>query len=244
MSLADVDPMRSAVGVVGLLSVLWCGSAAAQTGESWFDPPPTGELTPAEVTPTKNHKNLEAPKAAEPLEPLATPEPSFFGKGYRPTLLWVDGIAFSSTALGALATTAVNSGRENGGLEILFPLVVVSGAGTLALGGPVVHLAHGNYGRAVGSLGLRVMSATALFAVGYGVAKGQDNSCDGGLCGLNWLGTGVIAGALVGLPVGAMLDNILLGNPEPSSTPRSALRLSPYADVQRGNFGLQLGGAF
>jgi hypothetical protein len=71
------------------------------------------------------------------------------------------------------------------------PAVMIAGAGVLVLGGPAVHVAHGNYGRAGISLALRV-GPTAL---GFGAGLAREVSP-------SW--RGVVRGAFTPFLIGAM----------------------------------------
>lgn len=98
--------------------------------------------------------------------------------------------------LASIATTVVGASANSSGLAVV-------GLGGLALGGPIVHFAHGRPGAALGSLALRV----GLFVAGKFIGDG---------CG------GVYVGALGGLigVVGAItLDAALLAHGE---DPRSS----------------------
>ena len=85
--------------------------------------------------------------------------------------------------------------------------VLMAGGGlTYALGGPLVHVAHRNYGRAAISVGLRVL--LPIVGANVGVAF---SSCDrgkdfGSLCYLD----DMAAGFLVGAAVAATADNLLV----------------------------------
>ena len=57
-----------------------------------------------------------------------------------------------ATDASSLAPLVLMAAMDGGGAEVFVPLAL----GTYVLGGPIVHAAHGNWGRAVGSLSLRI----------------------------------------------------------------------------------------
>jgi hypothetical protein len=86
--------------------------------------------------------------------------------------------------------------------------------GTYTLGGPIVHFAHGNPGRGVGSLALRSLPAIAIF--------GETRSLDFGLL------------ALVSIPAAIAIDAAVLAREdEPKYEPAKGFAIAPSASVSK-----------
>jgi len=111
-----------------------------------------------------------------------------------------------------LATDVVAAGAFVGGNALesettaTGDVMMVGGALSYALGGPIVHIAHGNYGRAAISAGLRVL--LPIIGANIGVAF---SSCDrtqalANLCYVD----DMAAGFLVGAAAAATADNLLV----------------------------------
>jgi hypothetical protein len=126
------------------------------------------------------------------------------------------------------------------------------GLGGYLLAAPAVHLAHGNPGRALGSLGLRVALPVGLgvggFYTGYLLAGGG-KGCNGFQC----YGT-VVVGALLGLTgvvvgmAGAMAVDagVLARERVLAPSPARTLSVAPYFEPTRqgANVGLSAAGTF
>lgn len=86
------------------------------------------------------------------------------------------------------------------------------GAGALFLGGPIVHAAHGNYGRAGISFGARV--GGPLLGIGIGAALDKNSR--------SFIPAGPIIGAFVGYLAGAIVDIAVVAREEtdPAAAPR------------------------
>jgi|GEM_PF-2725679 len=118
------------------------------------------------------------------------------------------------------------------------PLIGVLGAATYGIGAPVVHAVHGNYGRAFGSLGIRVLAPIAIGLIGM-----QLEDCSQGefLCGA----AGLVIGGLVGISGAIAVDAAALAYTtprDPSLSASSTFLVSPY--FLRGQLGLRAIGAF
>jgi len=100
--------------------------------------------------------------------------------------------------------------------------------GELALGwigtGAVVHTAHGNYGRAVASVGLRV--ALPLLGASAGAASAQ--GCTGDFCGLGE----VLVGGLVGMGAAEVIDLVMAKDEHEIAPPRPSRSWTPVASVR------------
>ena len=117
---------------------------------------------------------------------------------------------------------------ENGGVQV--------GIAGLLLGGPIVHLAHGHSGRALGSLGLRAgvpVAGTFAFAL---ACNASDDDPSGET--LHCLGPAA-AGFLLGLAVVETVDLISARDVE-----SSALPVAPTLTVGGGAAQLGLAGRF
>lgn len=122
------------------------------------------------------------------------------------------------------------------------PAVPLVGLGGYVLGGPIVHLAHGRVGAALGSLGLRVGAPIAGGTAAY-LIQGK---CRGDFCGV-----APLLGAGVGLISAIALDSALLARAPGEETPRAerrdakAPRFVPSAGPRReGGFDVGLTGTF
>jgi hypothetical protein len=124
-------------------------------------------------------------------------------------------------------------------------VVMVAGGVTYALGGPVVHVAHGNYGRAAISLGLRVLLPIVGANVGVAFSSCDRNQTFANLCYLD----DMAAGFLVGAATAAAADNLLV-TPWTTATTETAparttrLSLSPRIVANQDRAILGLGGRF
>lgn len=104
--------------------------------------------------------------------------------------------------------------------DVLAPVAVV-GAGGFLLGGPITHVAHGNWGWA----GLSVLARGTLPLVGAAAGAGDCEPEDGDAC----LGS-VFSLAAVGMVAATVFDTAVLAfEPEPVATP--ALSAQPILGV-------------
>lgn len=139
---------------------------------------------------------------------------------YRGHIVASDGVAVA-LMIGALATD--NEGLADASLV------------TAGLGAPMVHLAHGNPGRAVGSLALRAGATFGGLALGAAV-------CDSGGSseGFECLGPVLIGGAL-GYGAAAIIDAAVLGHQTRTVRP---LPVAPRLAMSRDSVQLGIGGSF
>ena len=115
-----------------------------------------------------------------------------------------------SIALFGLAATSDSNGATQ--------LFAYSGLGTFALGGPIVHAAHGRWGIAGADLGLRVGGVMAGFLIGGMVGAASSPPCvvddgasgSGGFCALNGEAEGAFIGTMVGAVAAAAIDASVL----------------------------------
>jgi hypothetical protein len=137
---------------------------------------------------------------------LAEPEPQPQVTYYAKQTLLVDGLALGALLVGAAAEGP--GGRDTSASNGLF---AIGGIGAL-VGTPIVHLAHGHYGRAAGSFGMRYVAA----GVGAAIAVSLAHCSDGELfCGLDALGPGIFAG----LVTASVLDAFFLTDEKKPAPP-------------------------
>jgi hypothetical protein len=164
------------------------------------------------------HANVAAaqrwPVAPEPLEPpcAATPPMAAAPAEAPPAqqTRWYGWQTFVADA-GALgfAALALGTSSANGSDAAAFvPLAV--GGGSYLLGGPIVHAAHGHWGKAGGSLALRVGLPLLGWAAGYALSGDscrREYAYDHEGCPFENAAYGLILGAVSAM----ILDAVLLG---------------------------------
>lgn len=133
---------------------------------------------------------------ATPSRPTPPPAPTASSGSYRAITVAVDAVGVAAMATGLIGLERGYNDDVSGGLYSV-------GLGVASFGGPLVHLAHGRTGRAGGSYGIRALTITTGWMVGYGVGCIGDRDI---LCGLE----GMFWGAAGGLAAGAVLDAVLL----------------------------------
>ena len=136
----------------------------------------------------------------------------------------------------AVALLAIGVAAEKG------PVIGVSAA-TFALGGPIVHLAHGRGGAAAGSLGLRVGIPVAGFFVGAAMQHCNHTSEADDLCGFEGAAIGMLAGAGIAM----LLDSALLAHEDARrEQPQRVARLfvSPAVSMSKSSGTVGLVGTF
>lgn len=170
----------------------------------------------------------EAPAATSPEadKPSKTVKPSQDTVWYGHQTLAVDGVAIGMMALGL-------SSSSRSGLGWI-------GLGTYALGAPTVHMVHGNWGRGIADVGIRVGAPVALGAVGLmgGVIVGVSTMSErsNGLEPVI-LGTlGAASGVLGGMIVASVIDAAALARDKPAKEPEerssaTGVRWTPVASV-------------
>ena len=113
-------------------------------------------------------------------------------------------------------------------------------------GGPIVHFAHGNVGKGLGSLALRFLVPGTLGLVGFAVDS-ANNPCKPGeyLC-LSGLG-GLVVGAMTGYVVAVAVDAAVLAHdrvPREAPAASTGLVWQPMLGVTRGGATGGVGGVF
>ncbi len=154
-----------------------------------------------------------------PSLPPAASELTEVTRWYGGYTLMTDGISLAAALAGGLA--------EPEG-EALF---VLAGGGYL-FGAPIVHLIHGNPGRAAASWGLRAALPVAFFGVGTVIedCAGHD------FCGYGSL----VIGVPLGMVAAIALDAAVLAR----DTEKRAVAFAPTASVGPNGASIGLGGSF
>jgi hypothetical protein len=192
-------------------------------------PPPVSAPSPLLVAPDEAPTRSSVDYAAPPPAPAA-PAPSTEWYGWQ-TLL-VDGVALGTIPL-ELSPSA--SFARTPSASYLF----VGSLSSYALGAPLVHVAHGRWGRGVADLGLRVGALAAGSLVGASLGKpGAPSSCEANLAGCFAQGSsGLAVGAAIGAVLASVIDASLLARDttRPRETAAAASTTwSPVASITRG----------
>ena len=252
--------MKHGIWVLGL--ALFCGLSNARAAEtlapsvtpsSDTEPPRPTSAPPAAsppaaaptVAPSPTNLTSPPPRAFEPaplegnpldarplpIAPLIAPnakwQPPEGPRWYGWQTLAIDAAAIT-LVFGALALQEDDAS----------PLIGVLGAATYGIGAPVVHVVHRNYGRALGSLGMRVLAPIAIGLIGVQL---EDCSGDELFCGA----AGLVIGGLIGISGAMAVDSAALAYETPRAPAPSAAStfvVSPY--FLRGQLGLRAVGAF
>lgn len=152
--------------------------------------PASSVIATPSVSEPSQPRTLAPEQRPTPAPPRALPSeaPRESTRWYGWQTLLTDGAAL--TFLFAVATADRASTEE---------AFVAASVGTYLLGGPIVHAGHGNWGRAVGSLGLRVGAPM----LGAGVGSALEDCSGGDFCGL----AGAVFGGAVGLLAAVTIDS-------------------------------------
>jgi hypothetical protein len=177
-------------------------------------------------------RSTESTTQTEASKSATVEEPEY--DDYRLSLLAGDAAAVSLVVAGLI----VNDSDESTG-----PLIIIGGAATYVLSGPVIHLAHGQLGRSFGSLALRV----GLPVFGAAVGIGMVGSCSGDAC----IGAALVGGMFMigGVVAASVIDDGFLGK-VPKARPKSEAgdtssfraRLAPFVAPKQRALGLSLVG--
>lgn len=119
------------------------------------------------------------------------------------------GYKIIGTDLGGAALLIVGAKGES------LPVAAI-GIATLAFGGPIVHVTHGNYGRAGASFGLRTGGVLIGAVIGAGLTSKSDDTY-----GFSAL-AGMAAGGLIGFLTASIIDIAVIAREEKdlAATPR------------------------
>jgi hypothetical protein len=107
-------------------------------------------------------------------------------------------LAADAVSVGILAASAAIDGASSD--DTFANGLAFAGVGGLALGGPIVHAAHGHWGRSAVSLGLRVVLPLVGASIGAATADCQKGEF---LCGLSELGLGYTIGQATAITIDA-----------------------------------------
>jgi hypothetical protein len=113
---------------------------------------------------------------------------------YGGPILLTDGIAYGSIALGL-------------GVWETAPAALPIGVLTYALGGPIVHLTHGNWGRSAISVGVRFALPIVGFAIG---AHTHERDYDSSSGGRNDPAGALLGGVFAGMVTATLVDAALV----------------------------------
>jgi hypothetical protein len=238
---------------ISLLLVVLCLTRPVNAQEADPTPassPPTAkfELPPPEAeAPVADDSRSEPPTVPPPEEwhpisnttdyrggfdrPWTSEQPTLERRWYGWQTLATDAISF-----GVLATAA--DSRDSG------PQVAIGLLG-YALGGPVIHAAHGHVGKAFGSLGLRVGAPVVGAVTGFAM-EDCEHSDDGEMdfCGLQGAGIGLVIGAASAV----ILDATVIANddaePDAPSQPERGVQLRPDVRIAKDRAQVSLTGSF
>jgi hypothetical protein len=171
--------------------------------------------------------------ADDAVPPVAVPTPA---NGYRGQVIAADALAY-----GQIVTSMITEG-PNGADTVLSDIARTGGIGTFLLGAPIVHVAHGNYGRAGASLGIRVLLPLVGASVGASLATCKP---DDWFCGINEATTGMFVGALAASVVDVAFMSGATNEPTTERPrPATGLTLAPQVVATPNLAMLGLGGRF
>jgi len=128
----------------------------------------------------------------------------------------------------ALAAVASAPAYGDSGVRMA---IGISGLGSYFLTAPISHAAHGRWGAALGSLGLRTLPILTLTAYG---------SCEHTFAGGNC--TGLVALLAVTLMMPIVVDSAILAYDDPPATREARTQLSPWLTPESG--GVVIGHSF
>lgn len=130
--------------------------------------------------------------------------------------LMVDGMSILTFTMGQLA------GTDAYGISAI---AMGSGVVGYAVGGPLVHAAHGHPGRASGSLLMRLGSPVLGALTGAVVASVASSGCHGELCDLTYGLYGAAVGAAGGAAAAVVVDSVALASEPAQPEPERASRV-------------------
>lgn len=188
----------------------------------------------------ENTAHADGPVVSESPPPPPSTTPVWYG--------WQT-LAADGASAALLGTGAAWAGSGSSGNGTAAPVLLVGGLGGVALGGPIVHLAHGHPLRALADLGLRVSAVTLGGFVGGEIvaASTARSGCQNNDVGClpQTLG-GVALGALVGTVAASAIDAAVLSYDEPARPPASvsAFSWSPSVSMLKNGGAVGLTGTF
>jgi hypothetical protein len=111
----------------------------------------------------------------------------------------------------------------------------ILGFGVYALGGPVVHIVHGQYTRAAGSLVINVLTPLLLGAVAHSLDKPcatSANSSENRDCNIDSM-SAVITGFAIGMVAAPLIDGLAMGWEERPRTREPEVSVQPTLSIAR-----------
>lgn len=202
--------------LVGSVTTLIGGSASVASARDNDPPAPRYEVTPSLAMPTRTksdddeaaRSSLTSSDTQASVDP-PTPDRTFYG--------WQN-MVVGYAGIGMLAAS-----MRGGGALPWF------GLGVYALGGPIVHLAHQEYGRAAGSLVINVLTPVLVGAVAHSMDKGCAGREE---CGLDAI-SGMIGGVVFGMLAAPLIDGITMGWEDAPRKPPPAIAVQPTVTIAR-----------
>jgi hypothetical protein len=206
--------MRSSRMVFGSIVCALALRASPVAAQRWpiVAEPRAPAAPPVASEPTSSASPIvsPSPSPSPSASPSASPSPSI-DRWYGWQILIADAGALGFTAL-ALGASAAHSSDA----AALPPLAVA--AGSFVFGGPVVHAVHGHWGKAGGSLALRVGLPLLGWLAGAGVGQGSCHyNYDHEGCWVGYAALGLLAGGVAAM----IVDDALLGHERVTASPRS-----------------------
>lgn len=169
---------------------------------------------------------------------LALPPPDLPEPSRKRWYGWQTLTVFGGSTLLMAASVAIDSMRLEGDVALGGFGMAFSG---YALGGPIVHWAHGNVGKGFASLGMNVAGIMSGFASGLYAVGGHDGNVT----------LGFALGGSIGSLVATILDTTLLtydqrgpAREDASARQRQPMALVPTLDIRKDRASLGFIGAF
>lgn len=218
---------RCSAVAAGVFGTLLLASIIACAQTPGVPPATQREAAPVPSAP----QSSERASAPAPSLPSSSPDPlqapGTHVRWYGWQTLLSDGGAFA----------LMLAGTKTSSMEGL----TIAGGLVYALGGPAIHDAHGHTGKALGSLGLRILLPVIGGVAGDGIAA---HDCAPGtwLCGLNGVGPGMLAGA----GIAALIDATVLANEDVPDEPSfdASFSVTPVLSAGSGNYSAGVAGTF
>jgi hypothetical protein len=182
------------------------GAAGTTKGEATKNEASKSEATKSEATKgeaTKSEATKSEAQAQPPAPcPAPAPPPRAAAKPKRAEPSQTEWYGWQTIATDVLAVALLaGSGDSDDGRQ------VAAGLGVYLLGGPAVHLAHGELGKAGNSLGLRAGLPLAGGVLGYGLGAlgcgDSEESLGDALCPVGMTALGVLVGAVGAVAIDA-----------------------------------------
>jgi len=146
----------------------------------------------------------------------------------------------TSLGLGMSMNALSDDGSSGQGIRTFSLGLAVTG---YALGGPVTHAGHGQWGKAAASLGLRLgaPAAATLAGLAIGAAACPQHDQSDVPCYAVGGGFGLVAGLVTAIIVDSA---VLAYEPEEERLAEQGVRIAPIVIAERNRWGAGLGGTF